>query len=223
MEPTALFQQRRSEVVGREPVHDDNHRAARNEALFDDAGIPVAKALLLELRGDLIRLHRVVDDRQFGAEARDGSAHRRRQALPTLRGGQEVLGELGEHRPGEDSTIETRRHHAPRQTRQLARQVVPVADAKNAFRRLDAQEPGREKHRDGERLHMSGRQVEDEALLSAVPDRDQRLGHQVHVGRRHHLLAVVQLWKHQNGEDAEVQAREPDQIVDAKRRRLPVL
>ena len=100
VEPTALFQQRRSEVIGREPVHNNNHGAARNEALFDDAGIPVAKALLLELRGDLIRLHRVVDDRQFGAEARDGSAHRRRQALPTLRGGQEVLGQLGEHRPG---------------------------------------------------------------------------------------------------------------------------
>ena len=133
-----LFQQRRSEIVRHEPVHNNNHRAARHQTLFDDARIPVAKALLLHFRGDLIRLHRVamiVSSARKPATAPPTAVARRCPPFVVVRRSSTSLASTVR---GRFSTIETRRHHAPRQTRQLARQVVPVADAENAFRRLDA-------------------------------------------------------------------------------------
>ena len=142
-----FFEQRGGEVVGRQTVHDDDHPAAGDETLLDDTGIPVAKALLLQFGSDLIGLHRIVDDRKLGPKARYGSTDRRRQALPALRGGQEVFGQLGEHRPGRFGGRAAKSSRAGSDAT-TGRQVVTIADAKNALRGFDTEQPGREEHRD---------------------------------------------------------------------------
>src|SRR5271166_6449016 len=85
---------------------------------------------------------RIVDDRKLGPKARDGSPDRGREALTALGRGQEIFGLFDEDRFREDPPVERRNHYAPGQARQLARQVVTIADAKNAFRGFDAEQPG---------------------------------------------------------------------------------
>ena len=161
-------------VVFVQALHDD-HSAALGAVGTGHEGpaVGLVGGVAQRRREHLIGLLRVVDDQQVGPDAGCHAVHRRRPADAAARGLHGVDGLTARGQAGlEDALIEGAVHHLAGVFGEGLRQLLTVAHRHHLGGRIVAEEEGRQRRRDADRLQVARRQGDDEPA-------DLALGHRV--------------------------------------------